>query len=166
MRRNDAEAKGIKSISDLAAAARQGERFRLACTTEFFIRPDGLIPMERAYGFGFAGQDVTRVAPGAVYDLLQDERTDVGLVFATDGRVASLNLVVLTDDRGFFPSYLLAPVVRGDILDRNPELATHLEALARQLDDATIAGLNAEVDVQNRPARDVASSFLASLGLL
>jgi osmoprotectant transport system substrate-binding protein len=166
MRRSDAEAKRIASISDLAAAARRGERFRLACTTEFFIRPDGLIPMERAYGFGFAGQDITRIEPGAVYDLLRDEQTDVGLVFATDGHIPSLNLLVLADDRGFFPSYLLAPVVRKGVLDRNPELATYLETLAERLDNATIASLNAQVDVQNKPAREVASSFLRSQGLL
>jgi osmoprotectant transport system substrate-binding protein len=166
MRRNDANGKGIASISDLAAAVLRGERFRLACTTEFFIRSDGLIPMERAYGFGFAGPDITRIEPGAVYDLLRDEQTDVGLVFATDGQVPSLNLLILADDRGFFSSYLLAPVVRRVVLDRNPELATHLKILAERLDNATIAGLNAEVDVQNKPAREVALSFLQSQGLL
>src|SRR5689334_15015915 len=54
MRGADAAAKGITSVSDLAARARRGERFRLICNTEFYIRPDGLMPLQRAYGFDFA----------------------------------------------------------------------------------------------------------------
>jgi osmoprotectant transport system substrate-binding protein len=165
MRRGDARSQGIASISDLAAKARRGQRFRLACNTEFFIRSDGLMPMQRAYRFEFTRQDVARVETSEVYDLLRDGQTDIGLVFATDGRVASLDLVILEDDRAFFPSYLLAPVVRRETLDQNPDLATHLDALAAQLDNTTIAGLNAEVDVQNKPVSEVAFSFLRSRGL-
>ena len=166
MRRADAEAQGIASISDLAAKARRGQRFRLACNIEFFIRPDGLTPLQRAYRFEFARTDIARVETSAVYDLLNDGKADIGLVFATDGRVASMDLVILTDDREFFPSYLLAPVVRKDTLDRQPDLATYLTSLAEQLDNPTISTLNAEVDMQKRSVSEVATAFLKSRGLL
>jgi osmoprotectant transport system substrate-binding protein len=166
MRRADAQAYGVASISDLATKARDGERFRLACNTEFFIRSDGLMPLQRAYLFEFSQPDIARVETSAVYDLLRDGQADVGLVFATDGRVAALDLLVLQDDRKFFPSYSLAPVVRKELLDRNPALASHLGRLAEQLDNSTMAGLNAEVDIQNNPVSEVATSFLKSRGLL
>ena len=51
--------------------------------------------------------------PGAVYRALsRSGEFDVGVVFATDGRVSASELAILRDDLSFFPSYLLAPVVR------------------------------------------------------
>ena len=166
MRESDARAKGISSISDLAATVRKGASFRLACTTEFFIRSDGLMPLQSAYGFEFAQGNVVRMDANSVYDILRNSGVDVGLVFATDGRVAAFDLRILRDDRGFFPSYLLTPVVRKTSLDRDPDLATYLNALSERLDDATIGNLNAMIDVQKKPVGEVASSFLRASGLI
>jgi osmoprotectant transport system substrate-binding protein len=167
MRRADADAKQIHSVSDLAARIRRGERLKLACNTEFFIRPDGLMPLERAYGFEFGRENVTRMPTGAVYEALaRPAGVDVGLVFATDGRVAALDFVVLRDDKGFFPSYLLTPVIRKEVLDKSPGLADLLNTLAERLDNTTMANLNAVVDVQKKSVSDVAASFLRAQGLI
>jgi len=167
MRKADAMAKGISSISDLAEKVRQGERFRLACNIEFYLRPDGLMPLQRAYGFEFGHENVVRMGINAVYDALRDAADIyVGLVFSTDGRVAARDFVVLRDDWGFFPSYLLAPVVRQRTLDKHPDLATHLESLAAKLDNETISGLNSLVDVHQKPVGEIASAFLRSSGLI
>ena len=72
MRKADAATRGITSISDLAALIRQGEKFRFACNTEFYIRPDGLLPLQRAYHFEFGPKDVVRMETGAIYDVLRD----------------------------------------------------------------------------------------------
>ena len=165
MRAADATAKGIASVSDLAARARKGERFRLACNTEFYIRPDGLMPLQQAYGFEF--ERAVRMERDRVYEVLRTlSDVDVGLVFSTDGRIAAFNLVVLRDDRGFFPSYLLTPVVRQQTLDLHPEIAGYLNALSAKLDSATMADLNGMVDLEKRPVEDVASSFLKTSGLI
>src|SRR5215210_9191327 len=165
MRKGDATVKGIASISDLAAKVRHGETSKLACNTEFYIRPDGLMPLQRAYGFEF--ENVIRMDRERVYDALRTSSDfDVGLVFSTDGRIAAFDLVVLRDDREFFPSYLLAPVVRKGILDRHPDLATNLNALSVKLDSATMASLNAMVDLHKKAVGEVASSFLESSGLI
>ena len=151
MRRSEAVAQGITSISELAVRIRQGERFRLASNTEFFIRPDGLLPLQRAYRFAFGPEDVVRMETGAIYDALRDRSSvEVGLVFSTDGRVTAFDFLLLEDDQGFFPSYLLTPVVRKRALDQHPELAGYLNALSAKLDNATIAGLNGMVDLQGR----------------
>jgi osmoprotectant transport system substrate-binding protein len=167
MRRADAEAKGVVSISDLARLSREGESFQFACNTEFYIRPDGLLPLERAYQFEFGPQNVVRMEAGAIYEALRDDSSlDVGLVFSTDGRNAAYDFLLLEDDGGFFPAYLLSPVVRKTALDRNPELATHLEELSAKLDNTNMANLNSMVDVQRQSVEDVAALFLRNNGLI
>jgi len=76
------------------------------------------------------------------------------------------DLLVLEDDRGFFPDYSMAPVVRRETLQQHPELAVHLERLAAVLDNETMARLNRTVDMERAPVRDVASEYLRSNGLI
>ena len=73
---------------------------------------------------------------------------------------------VLTDDKGYFPTYAMTPVVRKETLDKNPQLADILNSLSAKLDDATMAKLNASVDVDKKTVEDVASAFLKSQGLI
>ena len=69
-------------------------------------------------------------------------------------------------DKGFFPNYALTPVVRKQVLDANPKLAEYLNALSAKLDDATMARLNASVDVDKKTVEDVAKTFLKEQGLV
>jgi osmoprotectant transport system substrate-binding protein len=103
---------------------------------------------------------------GLVYQALRDAQVDVGLVFATDGRIPAFDFVVLEDDKNYFPAYALTPTVRKDVLDNNPKLAEHLNALSAKLDDATMAKLNASVDVEKKSIENVAESFLKEQGLI
>jgi osmoprotectant transport system substrate-binding protein len=73
---------------------------------------------------------------------------------------------MLKDDRNFFPNYALTPVVRKQVLDANPKLADLLNALSAKLDDATMARLNASVDVDKKTVEDVAQGFLKEQGLI
>ena len=166
MRRADAEKRAIQSISDLATKARRGERFTLATNGEFLVRPDGLGPLQQAYEFSFDPSAVATMPTSAVYEALRRSSIDVGVVFATDGRVPALELALLRDDRNFFPSYILAPVIGRATLERHPDIAGLLKPLADQLDNKTIADLNAMVDVHQRAVEDVASEFLRDHGLL
>lgn len=166
MRRADAGAKGIKSLSDLAAKVKGGEALKFGCNAEFYARPDGLAPMQNAYGFEFGRPNVVRMDTGLVYAALKDAQVDVGLVFATDGRIPAFDFVVLADDKGFFPSYALTPVVRKETLDKNPRLAEILNSLSAKLDDATMARLNATVDVEKKSIEEVSTDFLKAQGLI
>ncbi|HEY3563694.1 MAG TPA: glycine betaine ABC transporter substrate-binding protein [Casimicrobiaceae bacterium] len=165
---NEADAKklGIVSISDLAAKVKGGAKLTFASNAEFYARPDGLKPMEEAYGFEFPREDVKRMDTGLVYQALKEHQVDVGLVFATDGRIPAFHFVMLKDDRNFFPNYALTPVVRKQVLDANPKLADALNALSAKLDDATMARLNASVDVDKKTVEDVAHGFLKEQGLI
>ena len=166
MNEDDAKKQGIVTISDLAAKVKGGAKLTFASNAEFYARPDGLKPLEQSYGFEFPRDNVKRMDTGLVYQALKEKQVDVGLVFATDGRIPAFNFVVLKDDKGFFPSYALTPVVRKQVLDANPKLAEYLNALSAKLDDATMARLNASVDVDKKTVEDVARTFLKEQGLV
>jgi osmoprotectant transport system substrate-binding protein len=166
MNADDAKKTGISTISDLAAKVKGGAKMTFASNAEFYARPDGLKPLEEKYGFEFARENVKRMDTGLVYQALKDRQVDVGLVFATDGRVPAFNFVILKDDKGFFPNYAQTPVVRKQVLDANPKLAEYLNALSAKLDDATMAKLNASVDVDKKTVEEVARNFLKEQGLV
>jgi osmoprotectant transport system substrate-binding protein len=166
MRKGDAQAKGIASLSDLAGKMKAGTALKFGCNAEFYARPDGLKPLEQAYGFSFGRDNVVRMDTGLVYQALRDAQVEVGLVFATDGRIPAFDFVVLKDDKGFFPSYALTPVIRKATLDKTPALAELLNGLSAKLDDATMAALNASVDVDKKTVEEVSASFLKAQGLI
>ena len=166
MNADDAKKHGIVTISDLANKVKGGTKLNLASNAEFYARPDGLKPLETMYGFEFARDNVKRMDTGLVYQALKEKQVDVGLVFATDGRVPAFNFVVLKDDKGYFPAYAMTPVVRKQTLDANPKLADILNSLSAKLDDATMSRLNASVDVEKKTVEDVAQTFLKKEGLI
>lgn len=166
MRKDDASAKGISTLSELASKISGGETITFGCNAEFYARADGLKPLEQAYGFEFGRENVKRMDTGLVYQALRDSQIDTALVFATDGRIPAFNFVVLKDDKGYFPNYALTPVIRKEVLDGSPELAEILNGLSAKLDDTTMAKLNASVDVDKRTVEDVATEFLKSQGMI
>lgn len=166
MNADDAKKHGIVTISDLANKVKGGTKLNLASNAEFYARPDGLKPLEQMYGFEFARDNVKRMDTGLVYQALKEKQVDVGLVFATDGRVPAFNFVVLKDDKGYFPAYAMTPVVRKQTLDANPKLADILNSLSAKLDDATMSRLNASVDVEKKTVEEVAQTFLKKEGLI
>ncbi len=166
VRKIDAEAKGLKSLDDLAAKINAGDKLKLGCNIEFYKRDDGLKPLQKAYGFEFPRSAIKRMETGLVYKALKDGNVDVGLVFATDGRIPAFNFSVLKDTKNYFPAYAITPTVRKETLDANPDLAEYLNKLSGLFDDATMSALNAEVDVDKKSVNEVAKSFLKEKGLL
>lgn len=166
MREADAEERGIASLSDLAQAVNDGEELTFALNAEFYAREDGWRPLQQAYDFRVSRDDVKRMDSGLVYPALRDGDVEVGLVFATDGRIPAFDFRVLEDDKGYFPAYALTPVVRQETLEANPDLAEQMNALSSLLDDETMAELNARVDVERETIEDVAQSFLEENELL
>ncbi|MBL0713884.1 MAG: glycine/betaine ABC transporter substrate-binding protein, partial [Desulfosarcina sp.] len=166
VRQADAKSKGLDSLEDLAAELNAGEKLTLGCNIEFYKRDDGLKPLQKAYGFKFPRSDIKRMETGLVYKALKDGDVDVGLVFATDGRIPAFNFSVLKDTRNYFPAYAITPTVRKETLDANPDLAELLNKLSALFNDATMSALNAEVDVDQKSVTEVARGFLKAQGLL
>nr|WP_163503688.1 glycine betaine ABC transporter substrate-binding protein [Halomonas socia] len=166
MRRDDAEALGINSISDLADVINDGNEMSLASNATFYSRDDGLMPMQEAYGFEFGRRNVSRMDQGLTLSSLDQGEVDVAMTTATNGRIPALELTVLEDDLAYFPDYAMTPVIRADTLGEFPELEEQLNALSALLDDATMAELNARVDVERETIERVAESFLEEHDLL
>lgn len=161
VRESNATSRGLQTISDLTAIA---GRLRAGFTAEFSERPDGYPGLRRAYGLEFG--EVRDLDPAIMYQAIANQEVDVICAFATDGRIAAFDLQPLRDDRGFFPPYQAAPVIRSEVLQAHPELREVLGLLAGRLDDATMQELNFEVDEKKRRPADVAREFLARQGLL
>ena len=85
---------------------------------------------QTAYGFEFDRENVKRMDTGLTYNALKDRQVDSAVVFATDGRIPAFNFVVLKDDKGYAAPYNLTPVVRKEILDKNPKIADALNSVA------------------------------------
>ncbi len=162
VKRAFAEERGITTISDLAEIA--GE-LTIVAPSDFVDRADGLAGLQAFYGLEFG--NVTAVEPGIRYQALEEDQAQVVLAFGTDGQVAGLDLVLLEDDKGLWPPYHVAPVVRQETLDAYPELAATLNAVAPLLTDEAMSTLNWQVDGPEKLEPDeVARTFLEDNGLL
>jgi glycine betaine/choline ABC-type transport system substrate-binding protein len=161
VRRENAEKKGWTKVSDLRAEAGS---LRAGFTAEFSERPDGYPGLKEAYGFGFG--TVIGLDPALMYDAVKEGQVDLITAFSTDSRIPGYDLVILDDDRGFFPPYYAAPVIRMDTLELHSEIADALAPLSGIMNEQTMQGLNFQVDQEKRPVREVVSEFLAVRGLL
>jgi osmoprotectant transport system substrate-binding protein len=128
---------------------------------EFSTRPDGLPGLEKAYGFTFPAGDVTAVDEDSlVFTEVDGGRCTFGSITATDGRVGSLGLTVLKDDKGFFPPYNGSLNVRTEVLDGAPGIEELFDPITAALDDKMMIALNSEVDVEGHNPKDVARKWL------
>jgi osmoprotectant transport system substrate-binding protein len=166
MNADQAQKMGIVTMSDLAKAVKGGAKLTFASNAEFYARPDGLPGWQQAYGFEFDRDNVKRMDTGLVYSALKDRQVDTGVVFATDGRIPAFKFVVLKDDKHYAAPYNLTPVVRKEVLDKNPKIADALNALSAKLNDENMARLNASVDVDKKTVEDAAHDFLKANGLV
>jgi osmoprotectant transport system substrate-binding protein len=166
MNKDDAQKRGLATMSDLAKAINGGAKLTFASNAEFYARPDGLPGWQTAYGFEFDRDNVKRMDTGLTYSALKERQVDTAVVFATDGRIPAFNFIVLKDDKNYAPPYNMTPVVRKEILDKNPKLAEPLNALASKLNNENMARLNASVDVDKKTVEDVAHGFLKEQGLI
>ena len=153
---------GISSFSDLAA---QASDLVMAGPPEFAEREDGLPGLQATYG-GFEFSNYLAVDFGLRYPTLLSGDADAVVAFGTDGEIFANGLRVLEDDKGLYPPYQVAPVVRQSVLDESPEIAEVLNKVAPLLDDATMQELNNLVTGEGLEPEDVARDFLVDNGLL
>lgn len=172
MQRKRAEAENITTISQMVAKIdhiRQTDpdkNWLLGLDLEFAGRSDGMKPLQQAYQMNLDRPQIRQMDPGLVYNAVRDGFVDAGLVYTTDGRVKGFDLKVLEDDKGFFPSYAVTPVVRKPILDANPGLEEALNTLSALLNNDVISTLNAKVDIDHQSPQQVAREFLQQKKLL
>jgi len=157
---------GLVSISDLVAYINGGGDASLCINQEFYARPDGFRGVEELYGFQFDEAQVIMMDSGLTYKALQDGERTTAMSFATDGRIAAFGFFNLEDDLQYFPVYNPAQVVRQEILDSYPYIATVLEPASQALTTEKMMELNKRVDIDEEDTIDVACDFLMTEGLV
>jgi len=161
-RREVAEQYGLQTISDMVANA---DQLVLIGPPEFDQREDGLPGIAKIYG-DFQLKAYLPVEKGLRYKGLVEGEADIAVAFGTDGEISAYDLVVLEDDKGMFPPYQIAPLIRQEVLDASPEIEDILNQLAPKMTDATMQRLNNEVSGKQREPVDVAREFLVQEGFL
>jgi osmoprotectant transport system substrate-binding protein len=164
MTKKRADELGIKTYSDLSQKANE---LILGGPPEFFEREDGVKGLQKAYG-GFQFKENKQLDPALRYGALQNGEIDVVVAFSTEGEIGGMDLALLKDDKLFYPPYQVAPVIRQDTLQANPQIAEILNGLAPKLaDEKTMANLNYAVSgPDKKEPEDVAKQFLMEQGLI
>jgi osmoprotectant transport system substrate-binding protein len=165
IRESAAERLNITTLSQLAGLDRSELTF--CVESEFASRNDGFIPMLQTYGLSRAQLgNVTTLDTGVIYTATANGDCNFGEVFTTDGRIPSLDLRVLEDDKQFFPLYNLTEVVATDLLEAHPELTEIFGQLNPKLTNDVMLALNAKVDNDGEDPALVARDWLVKEGLV
>jgi osmoprotectant transport system permease protein len=160
IRRETARRLGLATLSDLAAVSRS---LRAGLTADFIGRPDGLPGLERAYGIHF--RSVRALLPAVKYQALAAGEVDIIDGYSTDGFLVRYDLVVLQDDRRFFPPYEAAALISPGLARELPQAVAALTELSGLLTEPEMRRLNRRLEVDNQPVGQVAADALGALGL-
>lgn len=161
VRGEDAQKLHLKTISDAVPHAPQ---MRLGVGYEFAQRPDGLPGLKETYGLKFNG-DPRTMDLGLLYRAMTSNQVDIVAGNSTDGPIRSLHLVMLEDNKHYFPPYEAVPLVREDSLRRHPQIQVAMERLAGKVTEDEVRAMNEAVDGQHRDVAEVVREFRRSKGL-
>jgi osmoprotectant transport system permease protein len=161
VRGEDARRLNLKTISD---GARYSPQWQAGFGHDFMVRPDGYPGFSHTYGLRFA--KVSDMALDLTYTALSSRKVDMIAGNSTDGRIASLDLFQLEDDRHYFPPYEAVFLTRKDALIRVPDLTEVLRKLGGAISTDEMRKLNYEVDGARRDKKIVVSEFLTKKGFL
>ena len=161
VRGEDARRLHLKTIDDARPYTPQ---WRAGFGYEFMERPDGYAGLAKVYGLEFSS--APRILDlGLLYRALLDKQVDLVAGNSTDGLLAARDLVILDDDKHYFPPYEAVPIVRQDTLARFPEMRSAIEELGGKISDAEMRKMNYAVDGEHRDIAEVARDFLHSKAL-
>jgi osmoprotectant transport system substrate-binding protein len=158
VRGDDAARLHLRAISDLIPNA---PNWRAGVGYEFMERPDGYPGLVKAYGLSFGSQP--RIMDlGLLYRALQEKQVDVVAGNSTDGLIAALGLVVLEDDRHYFPPYQAVSVVRGVALEQHAGLREVLDALGGRISEDDMRRMNYALDGEHQDVTSMVRDFRAA----
>ena len=161
MNQENAKKYGTKTMSDVAKLAKSDPgAVKLCVEVEFANRADGLPGMQKAYGMNVPARNITQMDTGIIYTQTAKGNCTFGEVFTTDGRIKSMNLVVMDDDKKFFPNYNAAPLINAKSLKEWPAIAEVLNPVTAKLNNSVAQTLNAKVDVDGEDPHQVALDWL------
>jgi len=165
IRSDKAKELGVTKMSQIAKLPADQKTFCIE--SEFSTRDDGWPGVSSTYGFDAPKDNVKLLDTGVIYTATKDGKDcNFGEVFATDGRIASLGLTVLEDDKAFFPIYQGGFTLQAQALKDHPKIADVLAPLSAKLTTDEMQKLNAKVDVDGDEPDKVAEDWLTEQGLI
>jgi len=139
-----------------------GSKLTAGFTPEFMGRQDGNLGLQSKYGLKI---HTIVISDAVMYKAAFEKQLDVISGYSTDGRLKAYDLVVLNDDKGIFPPYYAAPIVREDVLKKYPDLEQTLNLLSGKINDSVMTDLNYRTDYLHQSPERVAKDFLVSKNL-
>ena len=161
VRPETAEKYNIQTFSDLALVS---SNFAFGGSAEILYRADGLPNLKRLYNMTFLNE--LEFTNEERYEAISADIVQVTEAFSTDGSLTEHNLIVLEDDKSFFPPYEGVVVIRGEIAEKHPGLIDILGKLSGTISDSVMRNLNYRVDILEENPMDVAASFLRDNGFI
>jgi len=159
VRKSDAEQFGLRTISD---AAPRTSRWVAGFGYEFIEREDGYPGLVKTYNLRFPSEP--RVMDlGLTYKAVAGHQVDLIAGNSTDGLIGALGLVVLEDDRHYFPPYDAVPLVREAVITKHPEIREALRALGGKVSEEQMRLMNYAVDGEHKDVKQVVKEFLDKL---
>lgn len=159
IRASEAKKLGVKTLSDVAKLPEKDQTFCIE--SEFSTRDDGWPGLAKEYGIKAPAGNIAMLDTGVIYTATQKgDDCNFGEVFQTDGRIKALDLVVMEDDKQFFPAYQGAFTLKQTTLDEYPDIEKILQPIADKLTVDEMQTLNALVDVDGEDPADVATDWL------
>jgi glycine betaine/choline ABC-type transport system substrate-binding protein len=162
IRGEDARRLNLRTISEAAAHT---SRWRVGFGQDFMSRAYGYPGLVRAYRLQFA-EPPHEMALDLSYKALASHQVDLIAGNSTDGRIPSLDLFQLADDRLYFPPYEAVFMARSDTLSRVPALAEIMQKLSGSITTAEMRQLNYEVDGAHRDKKVVVREWLLKKGFV
>jgi osmoprotectant transport system permease protein len=156
MKKSLAEKLGIKTISDL----RNHPSLKLGLSYEFVKRQDGWGNLAKAYGLP---QKPVGIEHGLAYSALEEGKIDLTDAYSTDGEITKYDLVILEDDKNFFPDYSAVSFYRTEL---DGDTKSILNSLNGKIDEQQMQEMNAAVLYQNKSFAEVANDFLKKENLI
>lgn len=161
VRKEIAERYKLTTISDLKEIAPQ---LTFGAEYDFYEREDGFTPLCDTYGLHF--NKTVDLDIGLKYQAIHQNEIDVMPIFTTDGQISISDIVILQDDKHFYPSYQSGNVIRLEVLEKHPELLEVFNQFDQILTNTEMAKLNYQVEHEKIEPREVAFLFLKQKGLL
>lgn len=155
-----AKKNNVATLSDLAT---HSDEWILGAGPEFRDREDGIPGLKQTYGMNFKNDQ--QLAIGLRYRALKDNQVQVVNGYATDGMISAMGLIRLKDDKQLWPPYFVVPVVREDVIKKNPRIAEVANKVSAMLNDEIMSHLNYLVDGEKQEPADVAHDFLKFKGI-
>ena len=155
-----AKANKINNISDIKLVENSA---KVGFSLEFNDREDGGIGLKNLYHLNLS---VKTMEIALKYQAISNGDVNIIDVFSTDSKIITNKLKLLNDDRHLFPPYQGAPILREETLKKHPELENILNKLAGKITEKEMTEMNYKVDIEGKPAYDVAKEYLQKEGLI